>query len=123
MHETSQIITAIRKLLLHLSAFYSTFPVRSLKSIVNIGIQKGSKQIDVATWITLTKLNEAHNAYSRMYSHTVIVANMIHICNIKHTYYINTIDCLVQYWRLLRRSRGGLLCIFTMQYSLILYIM
>ena len=71
MHETSQIITAIRKLLLHLSAFYSTFPIRSLKSIVNIGIQKGSKQIDVATWITLTKLNEAHNAYSRMYSHTV----------------------------------------------------
>ena len=71
MHETSQIITAIRKLLLHLSAFYSTFPVRNLKNIVNIGIQKGSEQIDVATWITLTKLNEGHNAYSRMYSHTV----------------------------------------------------
>ena len=69
MHETSQIITAIRKLSLHLSAFYSTFPNRNLKSIVNIGIQKVSEQIDVATWITLTELNEAHNAYSRMYSH------------------------------------------------------
>ena len=71
MHEISQIITAIRKLSLHLSAFYNTFHVRNLKSIVNIGIQKRSEQIDVATWITLTKLNEAHNAYSRMYSHTV----------------------------------------------------
>ena len=70
MHETSQIITAIRKLSLHLSAFYSTFPIRN-KNIVNIGIQKGSKQIDVTSWITLTELNEAHNAYSRMYSHTV----------------------------------------------------
>ena len=70
MHETSQIITAIRKLSLHLSAFYSTFPIRN-KSIVNIGIQKRSEQIVVATWITLTKLNEAHNAYSRMYSHIV----------------------------------------------------
>ena len=71
MHKTSQIITAIRKLSLHLSVFYSTFPVRNLKSIVNVGIQKVSEQIDVATWITLTKLNEGHNAYSRMYSHTV----------------------------------------------------
>ena len=70
MHETSQIITAIRKLSLHLSAFYSTFPIRN-KSIVNIEIQKVSEQIDVATWITLTKLNEGHNAYSRMYSHIV----------------------------------------------------
>ena len=71
MHQTSQIITAIRMLSLHLSAFYSTFPIRNLKNIVNIGIQKGSEQIVVATWITLTELNEAHNAYSRMYSHTV----------------------------------------------------
>ena len=71
MHKTSKIITAIRKLSLHLSTFYNTFPVRNLKNIVNIGIQKVSEQIDVATWITLTKLNEAHNVYSRMYSHTV----------------------------------------------------
>ena len=71
MHETSQIITAIRKLSLHLSAFYSTFPVRNLKSIVNIEIQKENKLIDVASWITLTKLNEGHNVYSRMYSHIV----------------------------------------------------